>query len=477
MVTLINPPSPPKGVSNKDTMAGFGQVYEKSSCVRMPVLDILYAAGSLKQNNVETNVIDCVLAGFSPKELIKELLSKRPSLLGIRVSTPTINWDLSVIKKIKQRLNVKVVVFGPHTLIDAENIIKNPYVDALIQGEPELAFLDIVTQGFKDCPGLWFKNNGSMIKNEKRKFIDNLDSLCFPAWELVPYQNNHIGDGRPFFTILSSRGCSFGCRYCPYLISQGRTWRKRSPASVVDEIEYLIKNFGMRSLLFRDPEFTLDGKRTEEICSLIIERGLKFGWRCETRIDTLDKNLLLLMKRSGCKAVNLGVESFSSAALELMKRKAIPQEKITETVDFCRQIGIDTYCFFILGLPGETVEDVFKTIAFALKINPSRVQFTFPTPYPKTSLYERAKKRGLSDNISWDKFTGFDVVTGNEHISRRKLRKLIFFARQVTYLYKHGLRRGPFYRLRMLRKKILLGLKILTLGGDYTWAKVFLEGL
>jgi radical SAM superfamily enzyme YgiQ (UPF0313 family) len=292
--------------------------------------------------------------------------------------------------------------------------------------------------------GVWYKERGRVVKNEPQPLIDDLDSLPFPAWELLPYHKYDGGEtnrkGMPFLTILTSRGCPYGCYYCPYPVAQGRKWRARSSENVVEELEYLIKGLGAKTILFRDPEFTLDRKRTMEICEKIMERGLRFAWRCETRIDHLDEELIVLMGKAGCFGINLGIESVNEEVLMNLERRPFPLEKAIEIVNACKINDIEAYCFFIIGLPGDTKESINKMVDFAIKLKPPFVQFTVATPYPGTKLESWARERGyIQNNFTLEAITGSVPIMRNEHLTVKEIEKLRRMAYQRFNLETKGI--------------------------------------
>ncbi len=433
MIALVNPPNPPHAVSNKDTMGGLGQLYQSGAKHSMSPLDMAYTAAVLRRNNVPVDVIDCLGRNWGLDELILRIHQENPELVAIRTSTPSFDWDMRVSEIIKEVTNSKIIVFGPHVTFFSGEILKLPFVDAIVDGEPELTFLDIAERGgFRGCEGVLYKEDGTIVQNTAREPVGDLDGLPFPAWDMMPY---HAYDGgalmrniKPFVTVLTSRGCPHGCAYCPYPVTQGRKLRVRSPENVVDELEWLEKRLGVKAVLFRDPEFALCRDRVVRICEGILKRGLGLVWRCETRMDDIDEELVTLMARAGCIGVNMGLESASEKVLRNMKRKAIPLEQAIKVVRTCRKSGIETFCFFILGLPGETKEDAFKTINYALKLKPHFVQFTTATPYPGTELRQWAENRGFIENKSLDALTGYEVVIRNECMTVDEIRSLQRFA-------------------------------------------------
>ncbi|MEO8526270.1 MAG: radical SAM protein, partial [Caldimonas sp.] len=168
--------------------------------------------------------------------------------------------------------------------------------------------------------------------------------------------------------MLSSRGCPFGCSYCPYPVGQGLKWRFRSPENVVDEMEHLVRQFGVEHILFRDPMFSAQQKRVVAICEEILRRGLEVQWKCETRIDCLDAHTIEMMAKAGCVGVNFGVESTDPDVQKGVHRQPITVAEFVATVALCRQHDISTFAFFVIGLPGDTLDTILASIDFATHI-------------------------------------------------------------------------------------------------------------
>jgi radical SAM superfamily enzyme YgiQ (UPF0313 family) len=256
-----------------------------------------------------------------------------------------------------------------------------------------------------------------------------LDELPLPKWELVPYEKyrlpkSSVSSETAFLPVWSSRGCPIGCHYCPYPVGQGLAWRYRSAENVVEEIEHLVNNLSIKYILFRDPMFSLNQKRVLKICDEINRRGIKVKWRCETRIDFLTVETLRAMAAAGCEGINFGVESSDVEIQAGVGRKPISPEEIAGHFALCRELGIKTFGFFIIGLPGDTVQTIFKTIKFALEIKPHWVQFTAATPFIGTKLRDWAIEQGLAEKDEYAYVSSHETIMGNENLSVAQVRKL-----------------------------------------------------
>jgi radical SAM superfamily enzyme YgiQ (UPF0313 family) len=228
--------------------------------------------------------------------------------------------------------------------------------------------------------------------------------------------------------MLTSRGCPIGCHYCPYPVGQGLVWRKRSAANVVDEMEHLVNDLGVSYILLRDPMFSFNQLRVLEICDEVVRRGLKIEWKCETRVDFLKERTLRAMALAGCTGVNFGVESADVDIQKGVGRAPIQPERFRQTITLCRELGIDTFAFFIIGLPGDTVTSILKTIRFAIEVRPTWVQFTAASPFIGTKLRDWALEQGLTSPDKYAYVSSHEVQMGNENLSEREVRTLLHFA-------------------------------------------------
>ena len=468
MIVIVNPPNPPGKVSNKDMMGGLGQLYDEGG-PKVPPIDIPYIAACLKEKNIPWGIIDCLGLDYDAESLLKGIknISRGKTIsVALRTSLPTYSYDMEIAQKIKEVTKANIIIFGPYVSLVRQETIEKDFVDAIVLGEPEYIFVDMSSKGLMDTEGIWFKyEKGKIIRNNPRNNIEDLNQLPIPAWELMPYKNYilpkpQFPDESPFLPVLTSRGCPFSCSYCPYPSVQGSKWRKRSAESVIKELEYIVKDLGINNILVRDPEFTLNKKRVHKICEEIINRKLKFFWRCETSIDTLDENLVTMMGKAGCWGMNLGIESTSEESLHRMGRKVIDSDQCSEIINLCRQYNINTFCFFIIGLPGENKKEILKTIKFAKEIDPPQVQFTFATPYPGTPLHEWAERNNFIEDREVNNLTGYIPVMRNEYLTIRRLRHLYNFAYKSVQLRKslkkERIEKGGFIqRIKEMAKEVL----------------------
>lgn len=308
-----------------------------------------------------------------------------------------------------------ICIGGPHPTIFPEEVVSDPDIDFVVLGEGELSFLELVKslmthEDFENVPGIGFSKRGSVVINPPRLPIENLDLLPFPARHLLP-MDVHIGFnflyyGKPATTMIASRGCPFNCSFCQPTLRKifGRKSRRRSPENVVDEIEYLIKKYDIKLIIFHDDTFTLNRKWVMDVCDEIIKRNLKIKWICNSRADTLDERLLKKLKEAGCVELRIGVESGNQWILDNILKKGITINQVRDTFKLIRKCGFKrAWAFFMVGSPGETRDMIQDSIRLAREIKPTHVNISITLPLPGTELWNIAGKYGSFDK-DWSKY-------------------------------------------------------------------------
>lgn len=438
----VNPPSPDGYVSNKDSMGGFGQLFPVGA-TPFPPLDLIYLTSYLVEKELPVSIFECLAHELNVEQLIERIESicqtEEAPLVVVRTSAPTLDWDLGVCGEIKTKVpHARIVIYGSVVPKVLSRIQRENEIDYIIKGDPDLTVEALLLGSTEsEINGLLFRNeNGNWVENDEQPFIRELDKLPFPKWELLPFEKYRLpksstSSETAFLPIWSSRGCPIGCDYCPYPVGQGLPWRYRSAENVVDEMEHLVNDLGIRYILFRDPMFSLNQKRVMAICAGIRDRGIKVKWRCETRIDFLKEETLRAMAEAGCDGINFGVESSDMEIQEGVGRKPISPQMIASHFKLCRELGIKTFGFFIIGLPGDTVETIFKTIKFAVEIRPHWVQFTAASPFIGTKLRDWALEHGFAEKDEYAYINSHEAMMGNENLSIAQIYRMHRFAQMI----------------------------------------------
>jgi len=298
------------------------------------------------------------------------------------------------------------------------------HCDFILNGEPEAGVMRLA-QGI--IP------SGITISEE----IQDLDSLPFPRWDLVSegrerrfgiqWSSRPIGGGYP---LLASRGCPEFCTYCPHRILAG--YRARSIANIVDEIERLCDQVRRPYVIFRDPLFSEQRDRCIELCDEIESRGLNFTFEAETRLDRLDGELLNRLHRVGFRAMSFGVESLDPATLKKSGRRPIPQAHQREIIDHCRNLGIVTAGFYVLGFMQDTWASIAATIDYSIDLGSTLAQFKILTPYPGTPMFKQLQP--LLTETNCEKFDGYTPTFKHPNLTAHELKYLLGTAYKRFYM-------------------------------------------
>jgi anaerobic magnesium-protoporphyrin IX monomethyl ester cyclase len=443
-VTLVNPPYPSGSHQHPPfTPLGLG-----------------YLAAVLEKNQYNVDVIDCQALKCTYEEYKSEVGKRQPDIVGITSTTLTYKSALRIAEITKEVCpNCLTLLGGSHVSFwDDKALQECPSLDIVVRKEGENTMLEIAERAeadkdYYDVVGTTCRKDGEIVKNPDRPYIENLDSLPFPAHHLWPIERLRKY-GTVVFPLVTSRGCVYWCDFCAAVRMFGRRYRMRSPKSVVDELEYLQRTFGAQQFTFYDDAFTVDQDRAAEICEEIKKRKLKVKWDCETRVDMVTKELLLDMKEAGCFAVWFGVESGSQPVLDAMRKGISPAQTI-KAFKWAKEVGLMTVANVVLGFPSETKETIWQTIKFIEKLNPSDVGYYIATPYPGTPLYESVKEKGLLKVTDFNKYDTatpvFDMIT----MSEQELRDLREQAFQRFYLrpgyFFSMIGKGRFWSLSIIR--------------------------
>jgi anaerobic magnesium-protoporphyrin IX monomethyl ester cyclase len=412
-ITLVNPAAP------------------VGAAMHMPfaLLGLGYLAAVLEKNNYKVDVIDCQILNMSLEEFKREISKRQPDILGVTSSTLTYQTGLKLLKIAKEVCpNCITVAGGAHvTFWDDHALEECPELDVVIRKEGENTMLELVQRieagkGYQDILGITCRVDGKIVRNPDRPYIEDLDSLPFPARHLWPMER--FRELEDILYLATSRGCIYWCEFCTTVRMHGRKYRMRSPKNVVDELEELYQKYGIKKFTFCDDAFTVDQSRIEDLCNEILKRRLKIEWNCGTRVDMITKELLSKMKEAGCISVWFGVESGTQQVLDAMK-KGITPELTVRVLSWVRELGLKPVPNVILGFPGETKKSAWKTIKFVEKIAPDDVGFyNVATPFPGTPMYNIVKEKGWLRITDFDKYDTTRPIFETPQLSMKELGKL-----------------------------------------------------
>jgi len=424
-----------------------------------PPLNLMYLAAALEKESLSVKIIDDDLLQRGYYKFAEMAAKINPRIIGITATTSTIKTALNYLEVVKKILPESLTVIGgPHTtFMPFETLKDSDALDIVVLGEGEETIVDLannyhagenIEEYISKVNGIAYREKNKWDKKGKlkltqpRPLIEDLDSLPFPARHLVPFESYGVSKNQSG-GIVTSRGCVYSCGYCSSSLIMGKKFRSRSPGNVVDEIEELVYRYNIRDIAFMDDTFMLNKTRAHKIAYEIKARDLDVSFVASSRVDMVNKNLLSSLKNAGMNTLYYGVESGSQRVLNLMK-KGITLKQAENAVKSAKNVGLNVLASFIIGYPGETEEEMNKTIDFSIKLDPDYSQYSILTPFPGTPIYHDLKKKGLIDTENWGTYTVMKPVLKYEKMGLTKKlveRKLALaylkFYTRPNYLLKH----------------------------------------
>ena len=398
----------------------------------LPCLGLLMLGAVLRKAGHRIRIVDASAQGLSYEEAVEEIRRFRPDIVGLTAVTPSIIKTARLASLIKDIYpSVPTVIGGPHfTAIPEQTLTDHPVFDYGVVGEGEHTVIDLVgalsaDRIPSDVPGVAFRENGKVRFAPPRTPIKDLDSLPFPAWDLLDgfpsrYHPALFKYKRlPSTHIISARGCPNKCIFCDTSVFS-RQIRFHSPAYVLEMVGYLVKDFKIREIIFEDDQFLIKKERVAKICEGLLKAKWGISWCCSGRVNSVnDLGLLKLMKRSGCWQISYGIESASQKILDFAK-KAITIDQIEKAVRLTHEAGILSKGYFMFGLPYETEKTMENTIRFGKRIPLSDFSVFMLTPFPGSEMYDIAEQHGTIEK-DFEKMNILDIVYVPRGLSKEKL--------------------------------------------------------
>ncbi len=431
---------------------------------RTTPLDLAVIGAVLLEKGHEVSILDALALELKKDEILIEIEKFNPDIICL-TAFDRCRWGIDGANELSNYIDKRIIgliwSYKPELLIDSMKNNKN--ISFSIYGDPEYALLEVADKkDFRNIKGVFYRKGDEIIKNPPREIIKDLDKLPFPARNLLDmniYKRlPHELIKSPSYDMIISRGCPYGCIFCSPCIVGGKTRRAHSPEKAIEEMK-MLKEKGARQIHFQDFTFTFDRDWTAKFCDILIRENLGLIWTCQTRTDKVDYELLLMMKKAGCRSILYGIESLDQNALDIL-RKGTKVEDIKNAVMMTKKAGIEARCSIMLGLPGETKESVNEVINLLIKLNPSFVQFHTTTAFPGTELYENSEKYGIILNdllirkfdLSGKPFLPHGYKNEEEILSLQKEAYRRFYSRP-QYIF------GRIFSIRQLPRNIK-GIKI-----------------
>lgn len=429
-VVLVNPPSPPEYRVSRGLMGGFGMAVNPG--LLYPPIELAHVASVLEAAGHTVAILDADARNLDAAGARAAIAAEKPGLVAIDSSSTSLDRDLALCRDVRAALHVPVAILGSQVTYTPGEVFQHENVDVVVRGEPEFTVRELAERvaAGRDLAGVagtsWRSASGEVVHEPEREKIASLDELPLPARHLLDNQAYRFpGIEGAITTVKSSRGCPLNCSFCGYTLAQGLRFRFRSPEHVLRELVDLVRVHGVKHVVFRDPIFTTRKDRIHALCDGIVREKLDIEWQCETAVKTLDKELVAAMARAGCTHISLGVESGN---VEIQKKhcgsklldgsKQLDTARCLEVFDACREHGIETRAFCMVGFPEETPAMVEETFALVEKLDPDQVQFCAVTAYPGTPLYGMLHGEREFDYAT---MTGFQALEGNEHMTKEAI--------------------------------------------------------
>jgi anaerobic magnesium-protoporphyrin IX monomethyl ester cyclase len=435
-ILIVNPPSPDGHVYIRD-MCRWGRKSREKMI--WPQTSLAYLAAMVPEG-LSVRIIDAIAEGMSLEAFLAEVRKETPRYYVSYIAGTTFAVDARGVQEAK-RLGAMTIAIGTHVSAVPENTLAQlPELDCVIRHEPEVTFreiLDRTAEGrpIEGCPGLSHRDaQGRVVVAPDRPLVKSLDDLPIPKQHLLPLDRYKMPFlGRRYVWVLTNRGCPYSCTYCFEGVVWGKSVRYRSAESIYRELAYLADH-DVHNVLFLADLFTYNRKGVMELCDLIVERGLKVRWTCNSRVDTIDEEMLVKMKRAGCWLIAFGIESGSQQVLDNVKKDAKVEDTIA-AINLCKKHGIKTWGYFIIGLPGESKRTVRETIDLSKKIPLDIALFHVAMPYAGTEFYFQAVANGWLNTFDWKHFDMNDsAVVGYEGFGAEEILKATKQAFREFYL-------------------------------------------
>lgn len=455
---LITPPDPPGQVIHRSHSSGIGVVVPTKWTDRLrrkntagtrllPPMETLYAASVAEAAGAEVTLVDIGLEGWQAEQAVRETLVLLPAKsdsdilwVGVRLSMPTLLHDLSYARTIKERRSdARVFLHGSPIMTTLDHWVNDAHtIDAVVFGE-----LEEIIGGMLAAPtGKWKKARGVLDpsaytakdaallfdKNMVGSFdqwvrVREMGKLPHPAWHLVPFAR-YSPTGKVEdcgVHVQSSRGCPIGCTMCPYMLHEGRPFRKNPVDRVVEELKLLNDKYGITHVTFRDPNFGFDKKHMRELAEKIIEQGVKIEAAAELSLELLDHESIELLHKAGIRAILTGIETNDEQCLESIGQKIKINDYLEEKIAFCRKIGTKVFASFVVGAPEESWDTVKRTIDYA-KLVDAQCAATIMTPFPGTPMFYRAIEEGLlKPRMRYEEWNSYTATMRSRYLSCRDL--------------------------------------------------------
>ncbi|UCD14624.1 MAG: radical SAM protein [Thermoplasmatales archaeon] len=426
-----------------------------------PTLSLSLLKGFINEKTRhEAKIIELVFHKKDWKKLVFEKIrEEKPDIIGISVLSFNHSEALKIARFIKYSFNIKIIFGGVHVILSPQEVIENEEVDIICTGEGEEVLKELLDNNLncKDIKGIWYKRDGEIIKNGKRRLIENLDTLPFPDFEdfdLEKYfviNNSHL-------PIMASRGCPYVCSYCSnHALSQkldGKYVRFRSVNNVIEEIELRINQLkGLKYLYFHDDIFILYEDFVIDFCKKFKDKGFHriLKWNANVRVNLVTDKIIKTMKNAGCYEARMGVESGNDYIRNKVYKRNMTKEQIFNAFQIIKDNGLHLRLYFLVGAPYETVEMLDESFDVAKKSNADLISFTYLLPLPGTEIKEVFEKENLLEYTNSGNFNHVvNPAEKTKFVSGKQMRRFLLKVKiwQIQKYFREGIGMNGLFFLR-----------------------------
>ena len=447
-ICLINPPLDKKTTS-KFPMSGIP-------------LGIAYLAAYLREKKLSPCIIDAPIEGWDFSETADNAIKSGAKIIGVSCLTENRYSALKTLEEIKKRdPKIITIMGGLHATFSDFLLLRNyKFVDIVVRGEGEETLYELIKAIKNQKPldkilGISFRKENEIKANSPRCFMEDIEKLPLPAYDLFPMKKYplppDVKNVKQTTLVTTSRGCPMGCKFCETTLAWGRKVRSTSAEKLFQQVKELNSKYGIDYIRFADDLFTLKKEKVLKFCELVIENKLPIRFRIQARVDTVEEEMLKMLKIAGCDLIEYGAESGSDKVLKAVG-KNITLEKIKRASEMTKQAGIELKFFLIVGSLEELPEDTWKTFVLIKETKPDWIGVNALTIYPGTEVYDIAKKEGLINDDLWISY--INPKTGNAPLYTKNYsdKEMIFLAQLIhVWSCRNSEKRKEYFKLeRML---------------------------
>ena len=393
-----------------------------------PPLGLCYVAAAFREAGAEVILLDYIVEKYTPEKMRRSLEEFQPDAVGTTAVTMNFKGAAEILSDVKTFFpDLVTIIGGPHVTFDSADTLRQyPAIDVVALGEAESTIKEFTPQilnrkAWHSIQGISFLDGETLINNERREFIKDLDSIAQPVRDILSV-SRYLALGFPV-SIITSRGCPYRCIFCQGTRMVGHKIRYREAEQIADEIENILA-LGFRRINIADDFFTSSKKRVRLLCEEIKRRNIKFEWAAFARVNSVSHELLEMMMEVGCDTISFGLESGNEEMLERVE-KHMKLDQARKAAKICKEVGMNVFSSFIVGLPGETKETLQETRDFAEELG-TEFGYHFLAPLPGTPIRDEIEKFDLTiQSTDWDEYDANRAIVSTSKLNQQQMEEFV----------------------------------------------------